>query len=194
MMGGVTIDQILDTLSTDEMDSSPLIPYHQLVRTKSAFDKIESCQNGKCDVKNNIYEMHEIDGKKFEFYTLNDTDISQLAELNDDELCSGNVSNNIGDESMIIGLKVDDQLKAYCQYAVKNGAVHINNFCAVKGYGTPLYTFIERFFDLGGFNKIITLVNIKESMADRKINFWYKQGFHTMNIHNDTYLLLKKEL
>ena len=220
MIGGISIEQILQNLSLDENNEdepsaspsispaspsasiSPASPsplHNKILSSKSIFNK--SCTNGKCKIQTNIYEKHTINDLKFEYYILDKNDIPQIIKLN--KLCSTtlNVQNklidileNKNEFLSIVGMKVDDELQAYCQYKIVGDSVHINYFCALKGYGTPLYTFVEKYFDMNGFNEIISMVNVKEIMADQKINFWYKQGFHTMKIYNEKFLLLQKIL
>ncbi len=52
-------------------------------------------------------------------------------------------------------------------------------FCANKGYSTPLYTFLEKYFQNNGYTRIMTFVDLNSKNTIRKLNFWYAMGFST---------------
>lgn len=141
--------------------------------------------NRVCVTRYKIYEVHNVDGREVIYYTLTDNDADDVWSLDklyldSDEERSIALNKLQSNPNLLIGIKVDGTLEGYCQYEpIDSKTVKIIWFCANKGYGRPLYLFMERFFIKIGFEKISLTVSLEGSHATRRINFWYLNGFVT---------------
>jgi len=156
-----------------------------IIDNKVVINKQKICKDENCNIKNTIYESHIVNGNKIVYQTLDEKDAKEILELDkkyldsdaDIEYVDRKISDNQG---YLIGIKADDHLQGYCQYEPRdNQVVFITWFCANKGYGTPLYTFMEKYFKANDYKKIILVVNLEGSYSTARINFWYKMGFKT---------------
>ena len=162
------------------------LPEPRTVEINTIVDREKMCDGeGKCGVRNIIYESHIVDDREIIFYTLGEKDADQILELDKMYLDSDQYKNSvmekiIDNRGLLIGIKVDNILQGYCQYEpLENLEVKIVWFCANKGYGTPLYTFIEKYFRLNDFTRVVLVVSLEGSYSTRRINFWYRMGFNT---------------
>ncbi|XWV24647.1 putative N-acetyl transferase [Tupanvirus deep ocean] len=176
------------------------LPETRVVEVNTIIDRHKVCdQEGKCGVRNLVYEMHEVDGKQVLYYTIGEKDADEILELDklyldskrDLESVLQTIRNNRG---LLIGIKVDDKLQGYCQYEPRdNMEVKIVWFCANKGYGTPLYTFMEKYFMLNDYTRVILVVSLEGTYSVRRINFWNSMGFTTYEtLPNDKKLHMEK--
>lgn len=178
--------------SSSESETSDIVveqiglPETTYTEINTIIDRQKYCDNnGICGVRNQIYEMHNVDGKEIVYYTLEEADVDNILALDKMYLDSDrtreavleNLKNNPG---LLIGIKINGTLQGYCQYEpIESMEVKIVWFCANKGSGTALYTFIEKYFKLNNYTKIILDVSLIGSFATRRINFWYQMGFTT---------------
>ena len=161
--------------------------------------------NGKCHIKNTIYEKHQFDDREIIFYTLTIDDADQIHELDIKYLDSDQTIQQTREKidknpNLLIGIKSNGILQGYCHYKFfteTNEANETENFVKIvwfnanKSYGTPLYKFMEKYFLINGYNKVILTVSLKGSYAIRRLNFWNKMEFETKNInntHNEIYM------
>ena len=158
----------------------------RVIETNTMIDQDKVCdKSGKCHSRINIYESHTVNGSQVVFYTPGEKDVDQILELDrmylDSDIDRKSVLRNvIINEGFIIGIKVDGKLQGYCHHKpLPNMDVRIVWFCANKGYGTPLYTFMQKYLKLNDFTRIILIVSLEGSYAVRRINFWYHMGFTT---------------
>lgn len=185
-------DESNESYESNESDESDIvvnrINLHEpsMVKVNSVMDKETVCDNeGRCDVRNIVYEDHVVDDKKIIFYTLSDNDADEILELDkmylDSDQTKKAVDQKIVDyRGFLIGIKVDGKLQGYCQYEpLKNSEVKIIWFCSNKGFGIALYTFIEKYFRMNNYTRIIIVVSLEGQHAIRRINFWYQMGFLT---------------
>lgn len=176
----------LDSIETSTTSDDNGYEEESKIEINTIIDKQKVCDaEGKCGVRNIIYEKHVVDGKTVIFYTLGETDIDQVLELDkiyldpniDRETVMQKIINNRG---LLIGIKVDDKLEGYCHYEpLDNFEVSIEWFCANKGSGTPLYLFMEKYFKMNDYTRVILAVNLEGPNSTRRINFWYSMGFST---------------
>ena len=147
--------------------------------------------NGKCEIKNVVYESHNINGKQIVFHTIDEKDTDDVLELDkkyyDSDQTKENVINKIiTNRGRLIGIKVDGKLQGYCHYdIIGNHEVKIIWFCANKGYGRALYIFIEKYFKRNDYHKIIIIVSLEGTYALTRLNFWYHMGFIAYEDHID---------
>lgn len=172
-----------DTVDVDQDNNNNNVIMTEI---NTIVDRQKVCDaDGKCGVRNVFKETYTIDGKTVQFSTLDITDADQILDLDIKYLDSdtdmnttiAKIKDNIG---LLIGIKIDDKLEGYCLYdPLENNQVKIVWFCANKGYGTLLYKFMEKYFKLAGYTKILIVVSIQGSYATQRINFWNKVGFRT---------------
>lgn len=154
---------------------------------QSKIEQREYCENGKCIIGNDVYESHKIDDKEVVYYSLKPGDVSDILNLSQE--CMEGVDFLKTDDDVLqnmkqggyIGLKVDGVFRGFCSYKQKNvDEIEIISFCTVKGFGSTLYIFMEKFFKINGYSKIILNVFDWDSLDfgyTPQINFWYKRGF-----------------
>lgn len=185
-----TLDDQNDTLDMNDTDTSDDDAVEiQQIEINTIVDKTKVCNSeGKCGVRNIIYEMHQVDEKQIIYYTLEEKDANDILELDkifmnpirDRDSVLNNLRNNYG---LLIGIKVDGKLEGYCQYEpYDNLEVKITWFCANKGYRTPLYNFMEKYFRLNDYTRIMIDVILTEANSTSMINFWY--GMEFVTYHN----------
>lgn len=169
-------DNVVDNINLPEKEE-----------TASVFVENKVC-NGKC--KSSVSEVHSVNGKKIIYYTLGNEDIDQILKLDIEYLDPGQTRNNVvkklnENQGFLIGIKIENELEGYCQYKpINDSDVDIVWFCANKGCATPLYIFMEKFFEYNDYTKIYVDVNLDDQNATRKINFWYAVGFMTNKTKN----------
>jgi hypothetical protein len=135
-----------------------------------------------CKIINRIYEKHRVDGKEIIFYTIDTNDVEGILELDkvylDPRQTKENVISKIENNLyFIIAVKVNNKLQGYCQYEpLDDKTVRISWFCSNKGYRTALYVFMEKFFGLSGYDKIILDID-KNDMVSQELEFWHTMGF-----------------
>ena len=177
---------------TETSDSSDVdidnieLPETRNVEINTIIDTQKTCDSeGKCGVRNIVYEKHNVNGKEIIYYTLGEKDIDDIHKLDLEYFNSDEDRNNvyqkiINNRGLLIGLKVDDILQGYFHYdPMDNMEVQVIWFCANKGYGTPLYIFMEKYFKVNGYTRIILTVSLEGANAMRRLNFWYLMGFIT---------------
>lgn len=155
-----------------------------IIKVKATFNRQKNCDNsGNCSIINIVHETHLVNGKQISYDTLEEKDADQILELDKLYLDSGynktTVLQKITDNrGLLIGIKIDDKLQGYCQYKpIDETGIKIIWFCANKGFGTPLYIFLEKYFKLNAYTKIILTVSLEGQHSTRRINFWYTMGF-----------------
>lgn len=169
----------------------------QIFKTKEIYDS----STGQTDVFQDVYEKHKIDDMKVVFYTLTQNDADAVLKLDlmyfDSDTDLDTVTNKLKEhQGHLIGVKINDKLEGYCQYMpLKDSTVKIVWFNANKGVGTLLYDFMERFFVLNNYTKVHLIVSLEGSYAIKRLNFWNKMGFTTVEINNnDKKLIMEKDL
>jgi hypothetical protein len=184
--GGAEDNEISDTIESS-IDADDIET--QTYGINTIVDRTKICNSeGKCGVRNVIYEMHEVDGKQIIYYTLGEADVSDILKL--DKVCIGrtidkdsvlhDIQNNTG---LLIGIKVDGKLEGYCQYEpFENLEVSIVTFCVNKGYRTALYIFMENYFKMNDYTRIMVDVTLSHSGSKETMNFWYAMDFITYEI------------
>ena len=175
-----------DSTISDDVVENISLPEQHIIEIDTVIDRKEVCDfKGKCSASNNIYEMHEVDGKQVLYYTLDEKDVNDILKLDllylDSDRTSDDVLQNIqSNQGLLIGIKVDNKLVGYCQYKpLENMDVKIVWFCANKGFGITLYVFIEKYFKMNDYVRIILIVSLEGSYATKRINFWFHMGFTT---------------
>jgi hypothetical protein len=175
----------VDTSTTDDMVDNITLP-ESTIEINTIIDRQKVCDaEGNCGVSNIIYEMHEVDGKKILYYTLEEKDIDDILQLDKIYMDSNRTRNDvqqniINNSGLLIGTKIDDKFQGYFQYDPhENMDVEIVWFCANKGYGTTLYVFMEKYFKMNNYIRIILTISLEGSHSTRLINFWYSMGFKT---------------
>lgn len=157
-------------------------------RTNFFMDKRKICNENNCKIVNIVCEEHIINGKHVIYRTLEKSDVDQIIDLDklylnqsiDDNSVLDKIIDNPG---LLIGIEVDGKIEGYCQYKIfDNLEVELSWFCSNKGYATSLYIFVEKYFKMNDFIKIITFVNMDDEYFIRKINFWYNMGFLTYRV------------
>ena len=172
------------------VDYLPL-PKPELIAMSTVINQKKICDDNGCETIDYVYESHNVNGKKIVYYTLDEKDAEDVLQLDqlyyDSDITLDEVKNNISkNRGYMIGVKVDDELEGYCQFsALDNNEVKINWFCANKGFGSTLYVFIEKYFRMNNYVKIIITVSLEGSYSTRRLNFWYAKGFTTENISMD---------
>ena len=169
-------------------------------------DDINNEQDNKTDTQINssisshntfhIYEKHVIDSTEYIFYTLKETDIADILELQR-KYISPNITltETINTFNLkpnnYIGIKVNGNFQGYCLFNLQDDKeMEIIEFYVNKPYGSTLYKLIERIATNNGYNRIYTVVNISVEYSIRLLNFWYMCGFLTYGILSSEHLLL----
>lgn len=190
-----------DTISDDVVDNIDL-PESNYIELNTIIDQQKVCDtDGKCGVRNIVYELHTINDRQILYYTLGEKDINDILELDkiylnkneDKESVSKRIINNPG---LIIGIKVDGVLQGYCQYEpIEPNKVIITRFYANKGYATTLYIFMEKYFAMNDYEKVIVESNISNIESKRWINFWYSVGYNIEQLSKETgKIILEKDI
>ncbi|AQN68518.1 hypothetical protein [Saudi moumouvirus] len=176
------------------------LPEQHINKENVVFTQKRHCDDNGCRVINKVKEQHIVDGRKILYYTIDENDANDILKLDkmylDSDRTIDQVINDINKyKGFLIGIKVDDTLQGYCQYKeIDNNKVKIIWFCANKGFGTPLYIFMEKYFQLNNYNHIILSVSLEDKYSTRRLNFWYKMGFKTNDIPNKKYLIMEKNI
>ena len=153
-----TSDEVVDVIN---------LPEENLIEINTVVDREKICDaDGKCGVRNKIYESHRIDDRDIEYYTLEEKDVRDLLEF-DTKFLDPNattestllkIKNNPG---LLIGIKVDGILKGYCQYdlaTLKRGSESLGEDLAMLKRGSePLgedLATLKRGSDPGGNRKV----------------------------------------
>lgn len=178
-----------DTSDTSESTDYNMIvdkinlPQEEYIKEKSIFSQKRHCDETGCHITNKIREQHTIDGREILYYTINKEDTDDILDLDrqylDSDITRDQIVSKINEnQGYLIGIKVDGKLQGYYQYQqINDNQVKIVWFCANKGFGTPLYIFMEKYFELNNYNKIIISVSIEDKYNVNRLNFWYKMGF-----------------
>lgn len=176
------LDEISET--SDVVVNNIDLPEKKTVELNTITDEEEICDaNGKCRVRNVVYESHMVNSMEVVYYTLTEKDTDEILELDklyyDSDLTREKVIKKIRDNpGLLIGIKVNDRLQGYCHYEpIGNLQVKIVWFCANKGYGTPLYLFMEKYFQRNNYQRVIIVVSLEGSYGLTRLNFWYAMGF-----------------
>lgn len=141
-----------------------------------------------------IYEEHKVDGYNIVFSTIGLEEADAILKLDllyydSDETLDG-LKKRIQavPAGQLIGVKSDSQLQGYVIYKpidstdASEPKVHIEWFCANKGFGTPLYRFLEAVLTKLGYSIANISVSLEGSYAVRRLNFWYRMGYQTVKI------------
>ncbi|AZL89162.1 N-acetyltransferase [Megavirus baoshan] len=196
-----------DTSDTSESTDYNMIvdkinlPQKEYMEEKSMFSQKRHCDETGCHVTNKIREQHTIDGREILYYTINKEDIDDILNLDrqylDSDITRDQVISKINEnKGYLIGIKVDGKLQGYYQYQqINDNQVKIIWFCANKGFGTPLYIFMEKYFELNNYNKIIISVSLEDKYNVNRLNFWYKMGFVAdTNITGQKQIIMMKDI
>lgn len=159
------------------------------IEVVSKFNSSNICdEEGKCEMKNVIYESHIVDGRQIVFYTLGDNDASEVYELEKKHCKTNKIEEDFlnmikKNKGYLIGIKVDNILEGYCCFEPKDKSkIEIKRCCVNKGYETALYTFMERFFQKNNYDEITTKIDFNDFNFTKKINFQYGAGFTAFDI------------
>lgn len=186
MMGGADDNDSSDDTIIESID----LPQKICKTSTSAY--VYENDNGK--IKNRVYEEHTVGDKKVIFFTITKNNIKQILELDrkylnvdetEDDVRSKIEKNEM--EGNLIGIEADGILQGYCQTKRIGGSgVMIVWFCANKSFKTPLYTFLEKYLKVSGYE--LVYVSNKKTWNDEMIKFWDKMGF----VKNDDDTWMKK--
>ncbi|BCS83394.1 putative N-acetyl transferase [Cotonvirus japonicus] len=177
--------------SRNQRGGSESISEPHVSETNIKFTQQEFCENDNCYNINIVDETHNVDGRSVRYFTLGKNDVEDILRLDieyfDSDRTKDDVLKNISkNQGKLIGIKVDDELQGYCQFQEESKSqVKITWFCANKGYGTALYIFMEKYFQLNNYHKIFLIVSLEGEYSIRRINFWYHQGFKTYETNPD---------
>lgn len=112
-----------------------------------------------------IYEEHIVNNKKILFKTVEIDDSFMIAEMAQKhgliELTENKIIENINNNFEFICLKVDDELKGFFRYNIKNDNVYVSYFCTEKGYYLMLYFFLEKFFYANKYYNVSISINLE---------------------------------
>ncbi|QGR54137.1 hypothetical protein [Moumouvirus maliensis] len=164
------------------------------------YSQSKNCENDKCSVINRVREQHIVDGRKIVYYTVDENDANEILNLDKMYLDSDRTIDQVVKDinkykGFIIGIKVDEILQGYCQYKeIDNNKVKIVWFCANKGFGTPLYIFMEKYFQLNNYDHVILAVSLEDKYSTRRLNFWYKMGFRSNGISDKKQITMEKNI
>lgn len=170
----------------DETVEEINLPETNKMEINTIIDRYRVCnQEGKCGVRNVVYEMHQLDDKQIVYYTLDEKDVESIWEMDkkciDSQIDKKSVQTKLADNlGLLIGINVNGNLEGYCQYEpYEDSEVEIVQFCVNKGFTTALYVFMEKYFALNDYQRIKVNVSLSEKESTRLINFWYAMGFTT---------------
>ena len=164
---------------------------------------VEYIEVGSTKSKSNSYlkEEHVVDGKRIVFETLSEPDANQILKLDllylDSDRTIEDVLKDLHTFSgEIIGIKAEDRLQGYAIFVPKDHSeVKIKWFCANKGYGTALYSFLESYLRSNDYTKIDIIVSLEGSYGLTRLNFWYKNGYMaTTIVLDEKKILMEKEI
>lgn len=148
----------------------------------------ELCQEGKCDIKKEIYEKHKVNGHEWFFVTLDPAEYDDMAKLIDDEDLPENVKENQKKSvkeglerfpGYYIGLWYDGEFEGYFNYRLKpksNEIAVLLSFRCRQGYREALLKFVDRFFQVNGFKRIETDLHASEQ-GNSKFQFLIDNGY-----------------
>lgn len=98
-----------------------------------------------------------------------------------------NLTENKG---LLLGIKANDKLQGYCQYEPQqDDEVEIVWFCANQTFGTPLYIFMEKYFERNNYTKILLNIELDDRDVVRKLNLWYRVGFTCVDVELDVNII-----
>ncbi|AVL95004.1 hypothetical protein ma618 [Moumouvirus australiensis] len=184
--------------SDENMDN--ILPVQHMDKENISYSQSKNCENGQCRVINKVREQHIVDGRKIIYYTVDENDANEILKLDKMYLDSDRTIDQVVRDinkyrGFLIGIKVDDILQGYCQYKeIDNNKVKIVWFCANKGFGTPLYIFMEKYFQLNNYNHVILTVSLEDKYSTRRLNFWYKMGFRSNGISDKKQITMEKNI
>lgn len=139
-------DHVVDKIPLGEQDK---------IIINSFVDREKICgPDGKCTMKQKIYEKHNVGGKIVEYFTIDNENINQIHDFNKNK----NISEFSGlkNGEFIIGIKIDGQLQGYCTYEMTEVPdVVLVKFCTNKGYHTALNIFMKKYFKVNDINETI---------------------------------------
>lgn len=195
-----------ELISSDDIITVNL-PENRKIKIDTVISSDEVCDDDKCTTTNNVYETHTIDNTEVIFRTIKKSDSEQILDL-DQTYYDPNTTNSLVVDMIdrnagnIIGIEVGGKLQGYCVFKdlgadttsdnVSNKGIYILWFCANKGFGTPLYKFLEKYFKMNNHKQISAIVNLntESEIASRLINFWNKMGFETLIVSGFDGLIL----
>uniref|UniRef100_A0A6G6ABV3 N-acetyltransferase n=1 Tax=Borely moumouvirus TaxID=2712067 RepID=A0A6G6ABV3_9VIRU len=189
----------IDNETSDENINSNL-PIQHIDKENTLYSQSKNCEDGKCSVINRVKEQHIVDGRKIVYYTVDENDANEILKLDKMYLDSDRTIDQVVKDinkykGFIIGIKVDEILQGYCQYKeIDNNKVKIVWFCANKGFGTPLYIFMEKYFQLNNYNHIVLTSSLEDKYSTRRLNFWYKMGFRSNGISDKKQITMDKNI
>jgi hypothetical protein len=192
----------VDDISDIEIEVETVgFPEKDIIINKQ-YDTKQICDDkGKCENVNYIMESHKIDNKEVIFYTLDEKDADDILVLDKAYLDSDATKQQVLDKlaankGFLIGIKADGKLQGYAQYhPIENNEVKIDWFNANKGYGTPLYLFLQKLFKRNSYTRATIIISLEGSYAVRRVNFWCKMGFNIYEINlNDKKMLAEKKI
>lgn len=164
------------------------------------YEKQTFCdEDGDCHTVYRIYELHKVNNRQVLYYTLDKNDKNDILSLNNKYISIEQTDKEIikdlkDNPELFIGIRVNGVLEGYFQYdIISSSTIKIIQFCANKGYGTPLMYFMDKFFNSIDYHRLIIEINMLEKNADKLIEFWKSKEFHEYN-HFNKNLCLEKNI
>jgi hypothetical protein len=141
-------------------------------------------QQGGADVPNQkIHEVHTLNGNEIIFKNLDD----------ENELNKYDSEFKIVNEEKTIIIKSNDIIKGYCYLEIDDKFnAEILAFKTDKGFGTPLFIFIQKFMELNNCDKLVYKIKLGDDSV-KILNFWYKMGLEMASFDFPN-VVMEKEL
>jgi hypothetical protein len=146
--------------------------------------KMHSEQKGGSDeTKTKIHEVHTLNGNEIIFKNLDD----------EDELNKYDSEFKIVNAEKTIIIKSNDIIKGYCYLEIDDKFnAEILTFKTEKGFGTPLFIFIQKFMELNNCDKMVYKFKLGDDSV-KMLNFWYKMGLEILSLDFPN-VVMEKEL
>jgi hypothetical protein len=148
----------------------------------------ETCHEGQCEIKKEIYEKHNVKDEEFVFRTLNPDDYNDISQLIDKENIPDRVKESLKNSTkealekhpgFFTGLFVDGDFKGYFNYRFKpksDNIVILLAFRVRKRYRKILFSFMDKFFKMSNIKRVETDLHSSEAGGER-LKFFTDNGF-----------------
>ena len=132
---------------------------------------VKQSGGGSSEMAQKIYEVHTLDGDEIIFKNVDD----------ENELNEYDSEFKIVNAEKTIIIKSNEVIKGYCYLEIDDKFnAEILAFKTEKGFGTPLFIFIQKFMELNNCDKVVYKIKLGDDSV-KTLNFWYKMGLEMLS-------------
>lgn len=128
-----------------------------------------------------VDEVHEHNGEKITFRTLNESDINDIKFIDNSYELNDNM----------IGVFINDEIQGVFEYKIDGDNVLIDKFKTRDNKNKLLYLFTEKFFVVNGYDEIYVFVDLTDNNARDNLNFFIHKGYLISEISQNHIILHK---